>query len=251
MTCDSSQAGCGWTLSQILEHKLPNGRTKLIETPLQFGSKAFKGPEQRCSASERELIGLYYCIFSLKGILRFAKILLKIDCMALTSLKIGFSGRFLRQHRMIETLDSILTKHNTRVVHKKGESPSMRVADALSRLDNLTWEKIKNEILPNLEEAPQPICAVISEEITTSKNGGVKPQFPYPPHFHSTEKRSRETMEASNEPLQPTSSSTRQQHQTQMGPNQRNGASDTRTRLSRDLTQLRGPHWLPPLRCLK
>ena len=78
--------------------------------------------------------------------------------MALTSLKLGFSGKFLRQHRMVEFLDSLLTKENTTIIHKKGESPAMRVADALSRLPPMTWQKVKDEIMPNLEEAPPAIC---------------------------------------------------------------------------------------------
>ena len=81
-------------LSQIMTHKLPSGKEKEIETPLIFGSRAFRGIEKTYSASERELLALYFAILKFNYYLRYSKVIIRVDCQALISLRLGFENKF-------------------------------------------------------------------------------------------------------------------------------------------------------------
>ena len=101
ITVDSSLEGTGYSLTQIREVKLSNNKTKLLEVPIAFGSKAFSLTERKASASEREFFGLFIAVFALKSYLRFTNIIIRVDCQALLTNNFGFNGKFLKQHRMI------------------------------------------------------------------------------------------------------------------------------------------------------
>ena len=169
VTCDSSGEGVGYSLSQIKDIELPSKKIKRLEVPIAFGSRAFNETERKAGSSERELLGLYYAIRKFYYYLRFTKVIIRIDCQALTSLKLGFSGKYLRQHRLIEFLDSVLDKENTTVIYKKGSSNYMKPVDSLSRHSAETWENIRKRILPTEAEEISPLCNVVSEEPTLKK----------------------------------------------------------------------------------
>ena len=176
VTVDASIEGAGYVLSQIMTHKLPSGKEKEIETPLIFGSRAFRGIEKTYSASERELLALYFAILKFNYYLRYSKVIIRVDCQALISLRLGFENKFMRQYRMIQAIDSCLDKGRCEIIHKKGTSPAMNVADALSRHSPHTWERIKSEIMPKEDFGEPAICHKIHEGISPKEGGGKIPQ---------------------------------------------------------------------------
>ena len=79
ISSDSSGQGCGFSLSQVQEVKLDNGKSKSLERPLQWGSHAWIGLEITAGASEKELLGLYYAVRKFRGMLRFTKLIIRVE----------------------------------------------------------------------------------------------------------------------------------------------------------------------------
>lgn len=172
VTVDSGMQGMGACLSQIKEMKLRNGKTKNIETPIAFTSKSFNASESRSGSSERELFGLFYACKKWAHYLRHhPKTILIVDCQCLTNLKVGFEGKFARHHRIIEYLDGILNRHSAEIKYKKGKSNRLVAINALSRHSSITWEKLREMMMPLEEEIESPLCTTILKE-NAQKEGG-------------------------------------------------------------------------------
>jgi hypothetical protein len=164
LTVDAARDGCSFMLSQPQMTAMSEG--KLMEVAIAYGSHLFIGKEVIQGTSVRELLGLYAALSRFESNLRFCSFVVRIDCQALLHLRQGFNESFTKLYRAnlyINSYGTFSLKHVT------GSGPQKRSADALSRLDQATWENICCNIDQDLERL-KPLVANI-EKFCVRKTG--------------------------------------------------------------------------------
>ena len=158
LTIDSSLTGTGSMLSQA-RYIQKGGKEVLTELPIGFGAQRFSSIEKTLSPSCRELLGVAYGLKRWEPVIRFHhSMVLKCDCSSLVYLKEGWKNNYSKLWRIITYIDSF---DNFKIVHYSGKSPTMRVADCLSRLSETTWENIRANVAQIEERLVSPLCAKI------------------------------------------------------------------------------------------
>ena len=162
LTCDASQVGCGFYLSQEVLLK-KNGRDMRVDCPIAFGSRRFSTAERRMGPSARELLGIYFGFkkFQYAAIMPPPTgLVIRADCSALLHLKDGWTSKYAQLHRIISYID---TFPNFVIRHISGKSGSIMPADFLSRQENDYWEVVKKNVEQFDYHLESPLCAAVME----------------------------------------------------------------------------------------
>ena len=121
VTCDASEIGCGFMLSQVVKRKKGDKMVRL-DRPIMFGANRFSTTESRLPSSVRELIGLWYALRKLAPYILNMNFFVKCDCSALLYIKSGWKQNYGKLHRVITFLDSF----GNFPMHIPGKSPKIR-----------------------------------------------------------------------------------------------------------------------------